>query len=191
LALGSHDLPPGSETEELLTRWQKTIAQFEERLLLLARRPVDVRNPEWPTKLRRVRPLDEAGIRVDVEALLEDIVSHYASLDEQARECIRDLFRQNQSFTWAAGFGYPPTSEVSLRKHLTLVSIQDQGRDPRDAGALLYSICRAAYTAGVDPRPLLLEVAASSSATDRWHWGSTRQQMLAEARRWRWRFSFW
>jgi hypothetical protein len=172
-------------TDARLGSWEAAIARFDEQLRPIAKRPVDLRDRQWMTRLTTRRPpLDEAGIRPEVEALLEEIVPQYPQLDEAARQRVRDLFRTYQSFAWAAGLGYRPTDGQSFRKHLLLVAINDQGRDPRDAIMWLDQLCREARAAGMDPRPLLEEVAPVASATDRWGFGSMRELMLAAARRW-------
>jgi len=61
---------------------------------------------------------------------------------------------------------------------LILFSINDQGRDSRDALLTLQEICQNARTAGLEIAPVLREIAAMSSDADKYGMGSTRQMLL-------------
>src|SRR5262249_12663231 len=123
---------------------------LEERLLPIAQRPVDITRPGWVERLRAgVSPLDEAGVRSDAEKLLRELITAYAEGPEKTRAAIRQLFADYRSFAWAAALSTPPSSVDGLRQHLILFSMQDQGRDSRDALPALQEICREATAGGV------------------------------------------
>jgi hypothetical protein len=79
-------------TDDSFASCQAAIAQFDDQLRRpIARRPVDLRDPSWMARLTARRPpLEEAGIRAEVEALLEEIVRQYSGLDEDGRQGVRD-----------------------------------------------------------------------------------------------------
>jgi len=154
---------------------------LEDRLRPIARRPVDVTRPGWVERLQAgVSPLDEAGVRHQVESLLNELIAAYAPGTEETRAAIRRMFAEYSSFAWAAALSTPRTSAASLREHLILFSMQDQGRDSRDALLTLQDICREASAVGVDTAPILREVAAMSSAANKYGMGSTRDMLLKQ-----------
>ena len=55
-----------------------------------------------------------------------------------------------------------------------------QGRDSRDALLWLQDLCREAKNAGVNPRPMLREVAELSSDKNKYGMGSTREMLFRE-----------
>ena len=156
------------------------IMELEERLRPIAQRPVDVAHPGWAGPLRAgAPPLDEAGVRSTAERLLGGgLIAAYGQGPEETRAAIRRLFTEYRSFAWAATWSEPGTSVAGLRQQLMLFSMQDQGRDGRDALLALQEICRAAAAAGVDPATVLREVADLSSRADRYGLGSTRDLLL-------------
>ena len=153
--------------------------ELEECLRPIAKRPVDITKPGWNVRLMQSpHPLDEAGVRSQAEALLEELIAFYRTRGEDEREAIRRLFVEYSAFAWAANFSFGPTSEENLRRHLLLFSIKDQGRDSRDALLCLQDLCREARKAGVSLAQLLREVAELSSGANKYGMGSTREMLI-------------
>jgi hypothetical protein len=162
-----------------LKNWKVQIMELEKRLRPIAQRPVDVTRSGWVERLQAgAPPLDEAGVRNLMERLLEEMVLAYAQGTDETRTAIRRLFTEYHSFAWAAALSTSRTSVAGLRQHLILFSMQDQGRDSRDALLTLQEICRAASSAGVDTTPVLREVADLSSSANKYGMGSTRDMLL-------------
>jgi len=162
-----------------LDDFELRIMDLEQRLSPIANRPVDITKPGWGLRLRQSpHPLDEAGVRRDAEILLEELISLYPGSAEESRQAVRKLFEKYHSFAWAASLSFEPTSEESFRRHLILFSIQDQGRDSRDALLSLQHLCREARSAGVNSPPVLREVAELSSDLNKYGMGSTKEMLL-------------
>lgn len=162
-----------------LEDWELKMMELEEKLRPIAKRPVDITRPDWFERLQAGgSPLDEAGVRDTTERLLAEILAAYAQGPTQTRTAIRQLFQQHRSFAWAATLSVPRTTSDGLRQHLLLFSIIDQGRDSRDAWLTLQEMCQGAKAAGLDPEPILREVAAVSSDENKYGMGSTRQMLL-------------
>jgi hypothetical protein len=162
-----------------LENWELQMMELEERLRPIAQRPIDVTRPGWVERLQAgAPPLDETGVRNSTEQLLEEMVDTYAQGTEETRAAIRRLFTEYRSFAWAAALSTPRTSVAALRQHLILFSMQDQGRDSRDALLMLQEICHEAVAAGVDTAPVLREVAELSSSANKYGMGSTRDMLL-------------
>ncbi|WP_329334319.1 hypothetical protein OG866_12795 [Streptomyces sp. NBC_00663] len=125
------------------------------------------------------KPLDRANVRVEAEGALRELLKLYER-DEQARIEVRALLSRCDRFTWATGVprGRAPHA---FRRQLLLLSARDQGRDTRDEMVWLNDICAEAREAGVDIRPLLLEVAELSSTEDKYGMGSVRGILLRAA----------
>ncbi|MDQ6801023.1 MAG: hypothetical protein M3041_09320 [Acidobacteriota bacterium] len=94
-------------------------------------------------------PPDLAGRRMpkddDANGALVDAVDLYARSDPADRAKIREIFRTNPAFAWAATLPFPPDSEERFRKHLMHFSIIDQGRDWRDALMWLHDLSQSPY----------------------------------------------
>jgi hypothetical protein len=156
--------------------------ELDERLRPIAKRPVGFTGLIWMALFKgRASPLDEAGIRPEAEGLLEELLDEYGSGEEAIRAAIRGLLRRCPSFAWAATLPYPPGTEEGFRRHLLLFSIRDQGRDSRDAILLLQDLCQQATEAGIDPAPILREIAQLSSDENKYGMGSTRELLLKSA----------
>lgn len=152
---------------------------LEPRLRPIADRPVDITKPGWDLRLMQsFHPLDQAGVRVEAETLLQQLINVYRASGEDEREAVRKLFRERRAFAWAASLPFEPTTEESFRQHLLLFSITDQGRDSRDAILLLQDLCRRANSAGVDIAPVLKDVAVLSNDQNKYGMGSTRDMLL-------------
>lgn len=156
--------------------------ELDERLRAIAKRPVDISNPNWVTLLKqRPHPLDEAGARGDAEALLADLAQVYETSAEEVRSSIRKLFADYAAFSWAAALPGPPTTDADFRRHLVLFSMNNLGTDTRDAILTLQDLCRQARSAGINVAPVLQAVAELSSAENRFGMGSTRTLLLHAA----------
>jgi hypothetical protein len=158
--------------------WTERVAALDARLAPIAHRKVDINDPSWVTKLRAVRPLDEAGVRTEAEALVQELLEAYAAGDEARRSFIRGLFRTHGAFAWAAGPPGPRTTPEGLRMRLLHFSVLDQGADPRDAKLSLDGIVSDARKARIDIDRTLAAVSELSSTEDRWGWGPTRDWLL-------------
>ena len=162
--------------------FESRITALEQRLRPIPNRPVDITKPGWAERLAQsAHPLDEAGVRREAETLIEELIGFYHACRKDERQAIRALFAEYRAFAWAASLPYGPTDEESLRRHLLLFSIKDQGRDSRDALLCLQDICRQAKAAGVNTRAPLQEVAALSSDRNKYGMGSTQKMLLDAA----------
>ncbi|WP_194910840.1 hypothetical protein [Catenulispora rubra] len=166
------------------------LAELEERVAVLdacvepiATRPVDLTDPDWVPKMRQgPHPLDEAGIRPEAEAALRDVISCYAEGHKQVRAELRALLERYHSFCWATTLPFEPTPE-GFRQRLLEMSAKDHDGDTRDMMLTLNDLCGQARDAGVDLRPLLLDVADISSDVDMYGMGSMRDILLRAAGR--------
>ena len=157
------------------------VMEWDERLRSIAQRPVDITRPGWAERLRvGVPPLDEAGVREEVERLLSELSEVYTEGTEERRAAVRRFFAEYRSFAWGAEWSAHPAGVDGLRQRLILFSMQDQGQDSRDALLALQGICREAVAAGVDTGPVLRAVAAWSSTANRYGLGSTRDLLLKQ-----------
>jgi hypothetical protein len=133
------------------------IERLNKELLPIANRPIpfgaDFRAYQMPN--------DDAANRV-----LAYAVELYAR-SEADRPEIREIFRINSAFAWAATLPFPPDSAERFRMHLIHFSIIDQGRDWRDALLWMRDLLRSPFAT----REVVMEVAAMSG-----EWA--RDQML-------------
>jgi hypothetical protein len=141
-------------------------------------RPLDITGPDWLEP--PPDPLVKAGIRTEAEHALRAAVEVYESGDAATRETVRALFDRYRYFRWAVHIEPEPTVD-GFRFRLLHFSAIDQGDDARDELLNLRQICQEAEQAGVDLRPLLLEVAELSSDADKYGMGSTKQLLLNAA----------
>ncbi len=154
---------------------------IEERLGSIARRPVEIANPNWVAILEsRQHPFDEAGVRAEAEGLLEALIFEYQRGDDALRDSIRDWFARCSAFSWAAMLRVAPDTADGFRRHLLLFSMKNLGTDTRDAILELQDLCARARTAGVGVNLVLREVAELSSDRDRFGMGSARS-LLSKA----------
>ncbi len=164
-----------------LSDWKERISILDAALRPIANRPIDITDPNWVSKFQSFpNPLDEAGVRVDTEELLSEMIDQYPVSDDQTRGAIRSLVGEHKSFLWAATLSYPPTTNEFYRAHLILFSIKDQGSDTRDAILLLQSLCTRAASAGVKIAPILKELADLSSRVNKYGMGSTYSLLVNE-----------
>ena len=168
---------------DVVRGFARKVAELDARLEPIAKRPVDIFDPSLHEKARlRPSPLDEAGVRAEAGALLDELIDAYLHGDDDDRAEIRGLFARHRSFEWAAALPSPPSTAGSLRRHLLLFSMKDQGPDTRDAILELEHLCRTAAGAGVPIRPILEEVARISSDVNRHGMGSTRALIVHAVR---------
>ncbi len=161
-----------------LEDWELKMMELEEKLRPIAKRPVDITRPGWLKRLQAgAPPLDEAGVRDAAEKLLAEMIAAYAQSTDHTRAAIRRLFQEYPSLAWAATLSVPPTTNDGLRQHLILFSINDQGRDGRDALLTLQEICQDARNAGPEtPHPAcghLLPIRCGEGKSDGRRWRRT------------------
>lgn len=160
------------------SRIRKELGQLDAILRQIASRPVDINDPNWQIKLKSLRPLDEAGVRTEVESLLLEILVQYAAGSSVERDELRKLIAEFPSFAWAA---IPPSAETvreTVRLRFIHFSLLDQGRDPRDAVLRFADLCQAEDIAIGDLKSIRSEVAQMSSNDNRSGFGSTRAMLL-------------
>lgn len=162
-----------------LSELERIIAKFDEQLKPVARRSFDFNDPDWIAKLAKTPdPLDETGIRSEMENLLTEVTDHYVNCDPETRRVIRSIFEKYDSVAWAATFSHAPTTPEGIRQQLLLFSILDQGQDTRDAILWLHDISARAESAGIQVKTILKEVAGFSSEMNKYGMGSTKRLLL-------------
>lgn len=162
------------EPDRSLEALTSALRVLDLRLQPIAKRSVDMLEPNWIVNHTISRALDEAGIRDETQTLLLKFIALYDRAPENIRDQIRARFETFSAFAWAASLAAPPLTRAAARKHLLHFSIVDSGPDSRDAILQLQYICHCAVTAGVDMAPLLAEIAELSSDKDKHGMGSTR-----------------
>ena len=162
-----------------LADFESRIAGLERGLRPIADRPVAITVPGWGERLVRApHPLDEAGVRAEMESLLRELIAVYRKTSEDVREALREFFAHYQAFAWAASLPSNPRTAKGLRDQLLLFSLKDQGRDSRDALLELQQLCQEARISGVDAPAIFKEVAALSSEVNKFKMGSTKEMLL-------------
>lgn len=167
-----------------LEELETTIARLDALIRPIAKQRVDVNDPkEFEKMTRKATPLDRAGVREEVTALIHRIIEEYARADGPWRSGVRSLFRKFDSFMWAAGAPADRATSEGIRDELILFSIKDQAKDPRDAKLWLDDLCREARGNGVELGGPLRDVALLSNEEDRYGWGATKQWLEQAAAR--------
>jgi hypothetical protein len=161
-----------------LPELERRVAELDAVLRPIAKRPVDLSDPNWATALVNRPPAQQAGVGDETEAVLAELLDHYERGDEPTRAAVRAMFERYTSFRWAAHLPLDETSPQSYRSRLVHVSVVDQGTDTRDVLLGLWDLADRARGAGIDIVPALVEVAAMSSDVDRYGMGSTRKILL-------------
>jgi hypothetical protein len=155
-------------------------ASLDAAVAPILREPADPAEGGWQAKvaadLRRVMPPDGRP------AILPSLIALYAAGGAEVRARIRRLFDTYPAFRWVAILTHGASTAAEFRAHLLLLSARDQGADTRDEILLLNDLCTEARAAGIDTAPILTEVAALSSTTDRYGMGSTRDLLLRSLR---------
>ena len=171
--------------ESRVPGWKAAVEQIDAALKPIATRPVALSElASLGDRYRERNPLDEAGVRQAAVALLTEILEAYPRLKCAERIELRALFDQHRALGWAAGFLLPTGTAAdiaTLRRQLLLFSLLDQGPDSRDALLWLRDLCRQPGVDCAALPELLREVAALSSAIDRYHMGSTASMLAAAA----------
>ena len=108
-----------------------------------------------------------------VQATLVAAIDLYVESSAEKRQEIREIFRRNAAFAWAATLPFPADSAERFRQHLIHFSIIDQGTDARDAVLWLADLCTSWHD-----QDIRREVAELSSDVDRYGFGSTRDFLL-------------
>jgi hypothetical protein len=151
------------------------ISALNSQLKPLTERCIDINDPNWVEKMRSLpHPLDEAGIRLEAEELLEHILEGYAAGDAELRASIRKLLYEHRAFTLTTGVAVPPTTTYGFRQHLLRLSAVDHTNDLRDTCLELRDLCEQASAAGVDIAPVRREVAELSSDVAQSYMGSLK-----------------
>ena len=81
----------------------------------------------------------------ETQETLAAAIDLYLESGAQERIEIREIFRKNRSFAWAAALPFPADSMERLRLHLAHFSIIDQYPDPRDAMLWLADLRRSPF----------------------------------------------
>lgn len=161
-----------------LARLTKEMELLDLKLKPIGETPVFLEELRSPERLALVEPLDQAGIRVEAEALLEQLIKAYSTGEDKIRREIRGLFEKYRYFAWAAIPQKDPSTEDGFRSHLVHFSMKDQGPDPRDEKLRLDWMVGEAKKAGLKIEKVISEVAEMSSREDRYSWGATRDWLL-------------
>jgi hypothetical protein len=123
-------------------------------------------------------PAPGPRVAAEAEALLREVIAAYARADGPGRAAIRALFDRYTAFRWAAHLPRDWAGAGELRDRLLHLSACNQGADTRDEILALRDLCARARAAGIDPAPILREVAELSSDEDRYGMGSMRDILL-------------
>src|SRR4051794_30173084 len=129
------------------SEWAKRLASIDGRLQPIAKRTVDLGDPNWVAGLRNLNPLDAAGVRQEAQDTLHELLHAYATQDEAVRSFMRSLFRRFDAFAWATTVRTSRATPEGARDHLLHFSVRDQGEDPRDAKLWLDDILENARRA--------------------------------------------
>ncbi len=156
----------------------KEMERLNLKLKPIGETPVSLEGLRSPERLALVKPLDQAGVRVEAEALLEQLIKAYSFGGDKTRREIRGLFEKYRYFAWAAVPQKDPSTEDGFRCHLVHFSMIDQGPDPRDEKLRLDWMVGEARKAGLKIEKIISEIAEMSSREDRYSWGATRDWLI-------------
>ncbi len=155
------------------------VAVLDELLRDIAKRPVDLSEPNWMAKLQLgPSPAEQAGVAAETTSALDVLLDAYETGGPLIREEVREIFRAYPSFRWAAHLPREWESAVEFRRRLLHVSAEDQSADPRDELMTIWWLCNRARERGIDIEPVLCEVADLSSEADRHGFGSMRMLIM-------------
>ena len=128
-----------------VTALRRRIEILNEKLRPIADRPIAF-GPDLRRRLAALpNPLDEAGVRDEAQSALLAAVELYARVSPEERQEIRELFRNNRAFAWAATLPFPPDNAARFRQHLIRFSILDGFPDVRDAILWLRDLRRSTF----------------------------------------------
>ncbi len=168
--------------EQRLPAWREAAERLDAALQPIANRPIALSElSSLAERYRELNPLEQAGVREAAAALMQEMLDAYPRACCADRIEMRALFDRHRALGWAAGFLWSRASDArTLRQQLLLFSLLDQASDSRDALLWLRALCAEPGVDCASLPDLLREVAALSSAIDRYHMGSTAS-MLASA----------
>lgn len=169
--------PPWKKPRSL-AEIRRDVFSCDARLKPFAQQPIDITDPAWIAKFAGRDPLKEAGVKRKAQALIAEILDRYLKGPESVREKLRRIFRDFGSFAWAAYPAEALTSPAGIKAHLLLLSVRDQGNDPRDALVAMDRLAALAVEHDVKFRPLASEIAEISSREDRYGMGSLKDMLL-------------
>ncbi|MFG2041771.1 hypothetical protein [Dactylosporangium sp. NPDC048998] len=163
---------------------EREMARLDAVYRPVATAPVDLADPAALRDLgASIRAeLAALGVGGRSEAVLRAVVEAYAAGDGTVRTAIRGLFERYPSFRWAAHLPPDWDTAAEFRTRLILLCAHDQAPDTRDEILALQDLCDRARRAGIDVDPVLDEVTAMASDTDRYGMGSMRAILLTYAR---------
>jgi hypothetical protein len=156
--------------------WTKQLARLEKAISPIANRPLKL--DELGSLSKRPTPMDEAGVRVEAQSLLVEILRALEVGEDEDRRAIRELVPQYRNFFWAA---YPPEAETAaetLRLRFLHFALIDQYPDPRNAVLWLQELCEKPGVPLKRLASLRRELAPVASDEDRYGFGSTRSMLL-------------
>ncbi|MFG1920247.1 hypothetical protein [Micromonospora sp. NPDC048898] len=159
---------------------REDVAVIDVLLQDIARRPVDLADPDWQAKLSAsVSPVEEAGVAAEAAAALTALLDAYEAGGEEVRDEVRQVFRAHRAFSWGVALsGGWPSATAEFRRRLVHISARDQSEDPRDELVGLWELCAWARGRGVDVEPIIHAVADISGEVDHFGMGSTRLLIL-------------
>jgi hypothetical protein len=167
-----------------LIELEREIARLDAVYRPVATKPIDFTDRDAVENMGARVQADLARLAVAdrAEVLLRALIELYAA-DETDRAAVRRLFDRYTSFRWAAHLPRDWDTTEEFRARLIHLSARDQGADTRDEILTLQDLCQRARLAGIAVDPILDEVAAMSSAIDRYGMGSMRSVILGYGRR--------
>jgi hypothetical protein len=174
---GRRGVGTGREDRVELPEIEYAVAQLDALFAPAAHAPVDISDPDWLAKLAAAHatPLtQQLGVADRTTAVLSALIDRYATGDDATRTAIRTLFDRYPSFRWAAHLPRDWHTAADFGARLIHLSARDQGADTRDELLALDALLTRARELGIDPDPIMSEVAAMSSNVDRYGMGSMR-----------------
>src|SRR5215467_15646703 len=94
-------------------------AALDDVLRPIAKRPiVNLDLDSLHRLMQGPRPLDEAGVRPEAEALMDSIIRAYGDGNSSLRASIRALLADAPSFAWATGVSFSAATVDGFRQNL-------------------------------------------------------------------------
>lgn len=155
--------------------WTRRARALDQKLKPIVSAPVDINAPDWEAQLAAApHPVDEAGVRGEVERFFDEVVSAYGSISADERQQLNQLMAGYGSLMYSAVLPDDPDPLDRFRRKLILMVIDDQGQDPRDAIVALGQYRKDGEKLGIDVDAVFREMAALASTVDKYGWGSTQ-----------------
>ena len=159
--------------------WKERAAFLNQQLAHIVNVDVDMNAPHWEDQvLNRPHPVDEAGLRGEVETLFEEVVEQFEFYRPDQRQQIIDVMYQNDALMYSAVLTADPNTPDGFRKHMILFVIEDQGKDTRDAILALGAHHAYGAAKGIDVASIFKDMADIASRRDKFGWGTTRDLFL-------------